>query len=484
MAGDELRARAAHTSRQHSVRVAIAGGDRVLTRSNIEGIVWPGIPGRDAALLSALMFQLEQTEFLPPEKLFEQQRRQLGTIFVHAMETIPFYSQRFAEAGFDPRGEITPETIRRLPVLLRSEYQNAALEISPGKIPPGHGQHGELKSSGTTGRPVTVIKTSLSNLFLAATELRGHRWHQRDMAGKLAVIRYWEKSLAMAPDGAAANNWGPSAELLYLNPGPMVLLNIASKLKDQADWLIRHNPDYLLSYPSNLLALGEYFENEGLSLPGLRQVCTVSELVGGRLRETMRRVWNVPVKDLYSCEEAGCLAHQCPEYDHYHVQSENIYLEIVDDDGAPCAVGETGRVLVTTLHNFATPLIRYEVGDYAELGPPCPCGRGLPVITRVHGRHRNRLALPNGSSEFPYLGEYADYRQITTSIRQFQFIQHSVAEIEMKLVVAEALTPEQETKIKELIVRCLGHPFRISVSYHDDIPKSATGKFEEFVSRV
>ncbi|NQU71844.1 MAG: phenylacetate--CoA ligase family protein, partial [Rhodospirillales bacterium] len=311
-----------------------------------------------------------------------------------------------------------------------------------------------------------------------------HLWHKRDLGKKLAVIRYLEKSKAMAPNGQESENWGPAAAMLYLDPGPMVLLNIASKLKDQADWLVRHNPEYLLSYPSNLLALGEYFENSNLTLPALRQVCTVSELVSDRLRDTMRRVWNVPVKDLYSCEEAGCLAHQCPDHDHYHVQSENIYLEIVDENGAPCPAGETGRVLITTLHNFATPLIRYEVGDYAEWGPQCPCGRGLPVITRIHGRRRNRLALPNGNSEFPYLGEYADYRQITTAIRQFQFIQHSVEEVEMKLVVAEPLTPEQETKIKDLIVRSLGHPFRISISYHDDIPKSASGKFEEFVSRV
>jgi phenylacetate-coenzyme A ligase PaaK-like adenylate-forming protein len=94
-------------------------------------------------------------------------------MFVHAIDTIPFYKDRFAKAGFDPRGEITPETIRLLPILIRSEYQNASLDTAPGTIPDGHGKHGELKSSGTTGRPVTVIKTALSNLFLFATELRG-----------------------------------------------------------------------------------------------------------------------------------------------------------------------------------------------------------------------------------------------------------------------------------------------------------------------
>ena len=263
-------------------------------------------------------------------------------MLVHASETIPFYRDRFAKARFDPRGEISPKTIHRLPILIRSEYQNAALDTAPGTIPAGHGRHGQIKSSGTTGRPGTVVKTALSNLFLFATELRGHLWYQRDLGKKLAVIRYLEKSEAMAPDGRAAKNWGPAAELPYLDPGPMVLLNIASKLKDQADWLIRHDPAYLLSYPSNLLALGDYFENNSLDLPGLRQVCTVSERVGDRLRETMRRVWNVPVKDLYSCEEAGCLAHQCPEYDHYHVQSENIYLEIAMTTARPARWANPG----------------------------------------------------------------------------------------------------------------------------------------------
>ena len=88
----------------------------MLTKSNIEGIVWPGIPDGDANTLSALMFQFEQTQFLPPDALFEQQRQQLGPMLVHASETIPFYRDRFAKAGFDPRGEISPETIRRLPI--------------------------------------------------------------------------------------------------------------------------------------------------------------------------------------------------------------------------------------------------------------------------------------------------------------------------------------------------------------------------------
>src|SRR3546814_2899792 len=130
-------------------------------------------------------------------------------------------------------------------------------------------------------------------------------------------------------------------------------------------------------------------------------VCSSDLTVGDSVRQAVRQAWDLPVKDSYSSEEAGYLAIQCPEHEVYHAQSENVLLEVVDDDGRPCRPGEIGRVLITSLHNFATPLIRYELGDYAEVGAPCACGRGLPVIRRIVGRQRNRLAPPERTTVFP-----------------------------------------------------------------------------------
>src|SRR5262249_57510260 len=105
------------------------------------------------------------------------------------------------------------------------------------------------------------------------------------------------------------------------------------------------------------------------------------------------------------------------------VQSENLLLEVLDERGRPCGPGETGRVVVTTLHNFAMPLIRYAIGDYATVGPPCPCGRGLPVLTRIMGRARNMLTLPDGKQIWPYFaGENLSGLAPT---RQYQLVQTS-----------------------------------------------------------
>ena len=105
----------------------------------------------------------------------------------------------------------------------------------------------------------------------------------------------------------------------------------------------------------------------------------------------------------YTCEEAGWLALQCPKHDHLHVFTANVILEILDPQGQPCPVGTPGRVLVTALHSQAMPLIRYEIGDIAEWGPPCDCGINLPVIKRIWGRDNQSIQTPDGRSRYVVL---------------------------------------------------------------------------------
>jgi phenylacetate-CoA ligase len=127
----------------------------------------------------------------------------------------------------------------------------------------------------------------------------------------------------------------------------------------------------------------------GIRFPRLREVRTSGEPVGATTRQLCRDAWNVPVTDVYAAAEAGCIALQCPGSEHYHVQSESVLVEVLDGWNRACAPGTVGRVVVTTLQNFAMPLVRYDIGDLAEVGAPCPCGRGLPVLTRIAGRVRD-----------------------------------------------------------------------------------------------
>jgi phenylacetate-CoA ligase len=195
-----------------------------------------------------------------------------------------------------------------------------------------------------------------------------------------------------------------------------------------------------------------------------------------------REVLATPLVDFYSSQELGYMALQCPESEHYHVLSDSVVLEVVDEQGQPCPPGEPGRVLLTSLHNYATPLIRYDIDDRAVLGERCGCGRGLPVLKQVLGRSRNMISLPDGGSKWPNLGFRA--MMDVADIQQFQVVQRRLERLELKLVLSEPLLADQERQLKEVLRRYLEFPFEVEITYHAHIPRAASGKYEDFLNLV
>ena len=340
------------------------------------GVVWPAIAGPDDATFLALQYQLQQTQWLSASRLRELQFRQLTALLPHAYETVPYYRWQW-HGAYESGIALTPEGFERLPLLRRTDLQQNPDALKSSAPPPAHGAVVESRTPGSTGIPVFTLKTALTGLWWRALTLRDHLWHRRDFSGKLAAIR-------RGVENGEFEGWGPSTDVLAT--GRSATLALPADPDTQLEWLVRYDPDYLLTYPSNAAELARISFARELRYPRLREVRTFGELLSEDTRELCRRAWNVRVTDLYSCDEAGYVALQCPEREHYHVQSESVLVEVLDEQGKACAPGAVGRIVITTLQNFAMPLIRYDIGDLAELGAPCPCGRGLPVIRRFAGR--------------------------------------------------------------------------------------------------
>ncbi len=445
-----------------------------LLRSSIPGQVWPAVPDNAGALALALQYQLMQSEWWPVERITQFQFAQFNSVVRHAVAQVPYYKARFAEIGFNAGSVLTPEVFARLPVLTRRDVQSAGAALFAASIPAQHGGIASGETSGSTGAPVVFRSSLLEQLFWNAFTLRDHLWHRRDLSGRLAAVRY-------APAGGTAASWGPATDAAFMT-GDCAILHIDTDLSQQVDWLCERDPVYLLSYASNIRQLALAFMARGLRLPRLREVRSVSEVVGPELRTLVRGAWNVPLTDMYSAKEVGYIALQCPERDVYHVQSENVLVEIVDDYNRPCAPGQAGRVLLTALHKFAMPLIRYEIGDYAVPGEACACGRGLPTIREIRGRERNMMHLPNGDKRWP-LCDLVKEPQLP-GILQYQFVQKSHEHLELRLVVGPQYSRNLEPVLQEIVHRRLGYPFELAIFYGDSIPRSSGGKYEDFRSEI
>jgi phenylacetate-CoA ligase len=429
--------------------------------------------------LQTLLAQLEQSQWHSAQTLQAMQFERFAQLAAHAWRHSPFFRLRFEQAGCAPDQAWTVENFSRMPLLTRSELMLQEAHIRCHALPPDHGRSYRMQSSGSTGQTVSVLRTDTTQRHWLALAMREHQWHKRDYSATLAVIKATTPTLD-DPVQAARTGWGPPVSLLCKS-GPSFSQPLSMPVTRQAEWLTRIDPKYLLTYPTNLSALlGAYERGEAAPPAALRQVRTVGETLHPGLRERCKVLGDIDIVDMYSSQELGLIALQCPVSGLYHTQDENLIVEVLDELGNPCAVGEIGRVVVTDLHNYATPLIRYEIRDYAEVGPACACGRGLGTLKCIMGRRRNMVSLPDGSRHWPLLGAHR-YREIA-DIRQYQAIQHGPDDIEIRLLVSP-LTPAQEAAITTLAHQALGYPFKLRFSYFDhELPNTGNGKFEEFIS--
>lgn len=424
----------------------------------------------------ALQLQLERDQYLSADWLQDQQLKQAAVLAGHALDTVPFYRHRIPRAFVE---RPSWETWRAIPVMDRRDIQRAGDSLVTRRPLAGHGDLARIQTSGSTGTPITAYTTAITRFYWHALSLRDVLWHGRDFTGKLLAIRP-ERDLAPG-EVRRLPVWGGWARRM-VSSGPAVVMSPRTAIDEQLRVLLAEDPDHLLTLPTNLRALAHAYGRQGGRLTRLKGLSTYGELVPGDLGGLCESTWGLRPVDVYSAQEVGYIALQCPEHGRYHVQSEALIVEIIDAAGAPCGPGRSGRVVITTLQNLGAPLIRYAIGDFAEPGAPCECGRGLPVIQRIQGRSRNMVRLPDGRLHWPSI-PVRSFEHIG-GIRQIQLAQVAADLIEARLVVERPLGAAGELAFSEVVRERLDYPFQVRISYRDAIPRSRSGKYEDFVCEI
>lgn len=445
-------------------------------KSGLPGLVWPPVPTGSLAALAALAGQLEESQWLPAAEIERRQFRQLMELAGHAARHSRQFAGRLAAAGLTPGDLGAPEGLHRLPPLRRREIQEAKEVFYCESLPQGHGPMRESRTSGSTGEPVVIRRSSLGQLYWRAINLRTHAWFGRDLAERCSVIRVENDEVTVQ------EHWGPPIGRLF-ETGALQSIPTGTDIPEQVRLLSEFKPHCLVLYPNNLEGIRRHCERRGIELPGLRRILTMSETLSPAVRAAAEAWFKVRIYDAYSSGEMGIVAAQCPESSLYHVMAETHLAEVLDEAGNPCRPGETGRLVLTDLTNFASPLIRYDVADYAEVAEACPCGRGLPSLARFLGRERNLLRRPDGLRYWPRL-DMRSYLKVAP-VLEFQIIQRELDLLEMRLVVEQPLTAQQEEALARVLRKATGYPFRIRFAYFQgEIPRGSRGKFEEFLCLV
>jgi phenylacetate-CoA ligase len=423
----------------------------------------------------ALASNLEKSQWFSLDVIKQIEEKELVRLVRHHVEHTPWFADRLKEQNLAPSDLWTLNGLKQYKPFTKRDIQLAGNGFKPSFVPDMHKPLGHVESSGSTGQPVSIDKTYINNIFWAAHTLRDHQWFKRDYTDKLAAIR------ANFKDAELRDNWGAPIAILYKDNGTGLGIPVNWGTPRQIEALEQFQPNILITHAGVLQSMMTIWERDGCKLTELKHIKQIGDTTRDTLRERVKNMFGLTLEDNYSSSEVGCIAIQCPESGLYHTMAENLIVEVLDKDGNDCLPGEVGRVVVTDLYNYASPIIRYDLGDFTEVGEACTCGRHLPTLKRILGRERGMFIKPDGSQFWPRAGSR---RVKSFKIYQFQMIQHAVDDIEYRVVTDDPLTPEQEQEAITEIEKVFEMPGTVRiVRYADSIPL-INGKYEESICLI
>lgn len=415
---------------------------------------------------------LERSQWLGREEHEKQTVVALRHLLVHAGAHVPYYRDLFHERRFDPRTVSHPTDLSVLPVLTREIVRERYDDLVDPAFRPTNLKKG---TSGSTGTPLKFEYSMTSECWRQAVKLRGYGW--AGFRPGLKTFYYW------ATVSAAKPTWKTRLDRrLRRETFVDSMLQDAASRRCALDLLRKTRPNVLVCYTQSCAQFARWILDEGLRDWDDIPVICGAEAVLPADRAVLARAFGPAIFETYGSRETMLIAAECEAHEGMHVQQENLFVEIVRN-GVAAAPGEAGDVVVTDLHNYGMPLIRYVNGDVAMAAPesPCPCGRGLSKIARVDGRRADALVGLDGNS-LPGIVFHvllSDARR--ELIRQFQAVQAEDGHVVLKVVRGSEYSPDAFQIVVRRFTEYLGGlPF--SVEFHDFIaPHLRSGKIQTIV---
>ena len=438
---------------------------------------WPRRVASADKLLFDIVSVLDASQWWSEDRLIDLQRQHFAELLNYAKDNTDYYSEVLN--GFDTftPEHITEDLVRSLPFADKQAIQTKGSRFIARQHDPRYGKLSEFKTSGSVAKPVTITWNQYASTFVRAKTFRYHQWHGSDPRKKMSTLRATPLAIKRAAKGTRTRDWYP------LMPGGEYVTQSASlPTTKQMEWLQKENPSYLLTLPTIASELVQYAQDNSISLSRLERIDVFGEMMAEDLASHAKDVFHCAVSDKYSSREIGEIATRCPVSGLYHIQSETIYMEVRKADGTLAREGEIGQIIVTNLHNTAMPIIRYAIEDYAEVGPKCACGRGLPTLRRIMGRSRNMMRLENGEHVWLPLSSRNVFD--VAPVRQIQLVQTAINEVKVLAVPLQTLSDNDREALCEELWTHIPREVRLTVECVPDIPRSEGGKFEYFRSEI
>lgn len=353
-----------------------------------------------------------------------QDKKQIKNLIrqlAYVEENIAYYQQLFRKLNFSPRQINNTEDLELLPLLTKVQVRQQKELFLNKKL----WFIQQSRSSGFTGEPFT-------SYFDITTWIKKKFWNKIINRARLGLRLGQRIAILECCDAREQNRKNKQIRCLrpWLN---LKYFSIFDRPETVLHQLSQFQPQNLCGYPGHLVSMARYKCHQNLALSSVDRIFTSSEYLSENHRHFIETTFHAPIYDHYGCTEFKEVAWQCRHRDAYHVNTNDVLLEIVhtDHQGTPSAE-PIGDIAITDLSNRAMPLVRYVTGDQAKWVEQCACGARGALIKLVGGRSSEQIILEGGERFSPY--------QLTTCIERFediihfQLIQSEIGKVDVKTV--------------------------------------------------
>lgn len=415
---------------------------------------------------------LRDSQDWTPEEVRSHQQRSVVALMQHCYDHVPYYRDLMKSRNLRPEDFRSVNDLARLPYLTRETIREQGSRLRADNYPDNVCQF--RRSGGTTGEPIKVAVDDRGRAFEVAAYLRGFEWMKYQLGSPM--VRLFGGSLGLKAEPILRDKIRDKLLNHRLLPGfELTPENVSFYFET----IRQAHGGVLVGYASAVMNLVEYMSRRGLQGCPLESVICTAEYLPDGWRKRISEVLEVPVFCYYGCGEVNSIAYECVGVEGYIVSEEFVILEVaVAEDSTKFRDQGRGVACITTLFNYAMPLIRYLNGDVLELDGS-KRGGGHLRITQLEGRVPDRLTATDGHMVSGILPSHLVFKS-GVPIWKYQIVQVERDKIIFHYLMSDdiALTPQMRDTLASILRRYLGEDLNISfVLGNFEVPPSGKHRF-------
>lgn len=420
---------------------------------------------------------VQQSQLKKYEELKKEQEKQLTKILQFSYKYVPYYHDLFKKLNLDPKEIKEVKDLEKLPVLTKEIIKRnweSLIPVNLTKI-----KYINKSTGGTTGTTLIYRVTKFERILQWAILYNIWGW---------SGYKLGDKVLILGGSSLVPCKRNKMTKFIYKLLRNFVYISAFDMNEENMNRYVtiinKYKPKIGYGYPSAWQLLAKFIKVNNLKIFSPSAIFTTSEKLYSPMRKEIEDAFKCNVYEYYGLNDGGISAHECPEHSGLHINTERSILEVIDEKGNQVDNGE-GRILATSLYNYAMPFIRYETGDIGSIlseNKICRCKRGYRRLKEIKGRSVDVLVSPEGKNIHGWFFLYI-FWEYCKGIREYQVVQENLDKIVIKIVPESDFDDKQLDKIRE-IVKGKSEGWNLEFKFVDKIERPWSAKYKFIINKM